>query len=290
MKDWETAGKIAAEARDYAKSLVKIDTGVLEVTEKVEKRIIELGGNLAFPLNVSINDIAAHYTAVVKDELKFKESDLVKLDVGVQFNGAIGDTAVSVDLGNNTELVRASEEALEAALKLANPGVKVCEIGKVIHEVITSKGFSPVRNLSGHGLGEYRIHDKPTIPNFDNGDDTELKEGQKIAIEPFASTGAGIIGDGKPSDIYRLADIKPVRNPNVRKIIMYIGENYKELPFAKRWLLKKFDSFKVSFALNLLERSEILYRYPQLIEKKKGSLVSQSEHSLIVGKKVTTKI
>ena len=289
MDDWEKAGKIASEAREYAKSLVKVDKSVLEVSKLIEKKIIDLNGNPAFPVNISINDVTAHYTALINDESKFKENDLVKVDLGVHINGAIGDTAVTVDLGNNRELVRASEEALNAAIKTVEPGVNVNKIGAVIHQVITDAGFSPIRNLSGHGLNLFKVHDRPTIPNFDNGDKTKLEEGQKIAIEPFASTGAGLIYEGKPSEIYSLHELKPIRNPNVRKILIYIVDNYKELPFAKRWLLDKFDRFNMNFSLNLLEKAGILYQYPQLIERKKGSLVSQAEHSLIVGGKVTTR-
>lgn len=289
VDDWEKAGKIASEAREYAKSLIKVDKSVLEVSNLIEKKIIELKGSLAFPVNISINDITAHYTALANDESKLKDKDLVKVDIGVHINGAIGDTAITVDLGNNRELVKASEEALDAAIKTVEPGVSVNKIGSVIHQVITDAGFSPIRNLSGHGLNLFKIHDRPTIPNFDNGDKTRLEEGQKIAIEPFASNGAGLIYEGKPSEIYNLHELKPIRNPNVRKILIYIADNYKELPFAKRWLLQKFDRFNVTFSLNLLEKSGIIYQYPQLIEKKKGSLVSQAEHSLIVGGNVTTK-
>jgi len=288
VDDWEKAGEIASKVREYAKSLIKVDSSVLEISNLIEEKIISLNGAIAFPVNVSINDIAAHHTAVINDESKFKKGDLVKIDIGVHINGAIADTAITIDLGDNKDLVKASKEALDAAIKTVEPGISVSKVGAIIHQVITDAGFSPIRNLSGHGLGRFLIHNKPTIPNFDNGDKTRLEEGQKIAIEPFASTGAGVVNEGKPSEIYSVQDIKPVRNGNARKLLIFIGENYKELPFAKRWLLQKFNRFNVQFSLNLLEKARTLYQYPELIEKKRGSLVSQAEHTLIVGGEVTT--
>ena len=86
MNDWIKAGKIASEAREYGKGLVKVDASLLEVTNKIEDKIKKLGGALAFPTQLSRNEIAAHYNALVNDESKFIEGDLVKLDLGVSFN------------------------------------------------------------------------------------------------------------------------------------------------------------------------------------------------------------
>ena len=186
------AGNIAAHARDFGISLIKKGNSLLDVTKKVEAKIIELGGEMAFPPQISLNDCAAHFCPDADDKIIF-DNQVCSLDVGVHVDGFIGgDTAATVDLsGENEDLVKASREALENAIKIIKPGIKISEIGKVIQETITGYGFAPVRNLSGHGLDEFNIHAKPSIPNYDNGDNTELQENQLIAIEPFASKGAG---------------------------------------------------------------------------------------------------
>ncbi|GAG18527.1 unnamed protein product, partial [marine sediment metagenome] len=167
------AGRIAGQALEYGKSLIKPGVLVLDVVEKIEAKIKELGGEPAFPVQISLNETAAHYCPDKNDETKLNDQ-VVCLDVGVSVDGFIGDTACTVDLsGKNSELVLASEEALKNAIAIIKPGVKVGEIGKVIEETITKHGFRPVKNLSGHGLDEYNIHDFPTIPNYDNEDDTE---------------------------------------------------------------------------------------------------------------------
>ena len=274
MDDWQKAGKIAAQVLEYGKKLVKINENILEVVEKIENEIIKNGAFPAFPVNVSINDMAAHFTPNDEKDLVFKENDLVKLDVGVHVNGFIGDNALTIDLGDNKDLLKASQLALNEAVKLAKPGIKIHEIGKIIEKTIKEFGFNPIRNLSGHGIEQYEQHSGLTIPNYDNDDNLELEESQVIAIEPFATNGMGLVQDGKPSNIFKVVNVKPIRDNISRDVLRYIIQEYKTLPFAKRWLFKKFDSFKVNFALRNLERESILHNYPQLPEKSQG-LVSQ---------------
>lgn len=285
------AGKIAAQALEFAKSLVKPGVKLVEVCDKTEEKIKQLGGKLAFPVQISLNDTAAHFCPDQDDETVFKDQ-LVSIDVGVHIDGFIGDNALTIDLsGENKDLVKASREALDNAIKIVKPGIRISEIGKVIHETITKYGFSPVRNLSGHGLGEYGIHTKPSIPNYDNGDSTELKDGDVIAIEPFASKGAGIVYESGNATVFQLNIKKPVRNMITRQILKEI-ETYKDLPFCKRWLERKFGTAKTNFALRELRNQEMIREYPPLVDQNHG-LVSQAEHSLIVTKdgcKVLTKI
>ncbi|MEK6906969.1 MAG: type II methionyl aminopeptidase [Nanoarchaeota archaeon] len=280
MDNWGKAGKIAAEALEYGSKLIKVNADVKEVCEKTEAKIIELGGKAAFPVQVSINEMAAHFTP--QDEIiKFKENDVVKLDVGAHVEGHIGDNALTVDLGDNKDLVKASKLALQEAIKLAKPGIKLFEIGEMIEKTITEYGFKPIRNLSGHGIGIYEEHSGFTIPNYNNDDNTKLEEGQIIAIEPFATDGIGLVKDGKLSRIYKVINVKQVRNDITRNVLKFILQEYNTLPFAKRWLLKKLQSFNVNFALRMLEKDNILHHYPQLTEKSNG-LVSQHEFTLLV--------
>jgi len=280
--DWLKAGEIAAEALAFGEELIKKGNRLLVVCDKIDDKIIELGGIPAFPTQISCNEIAAHYCPAADDEIIF-EDQVCCLDVGASVNGAIGDNALTVDLsGKHADLVKASRDALNNAIKVIQPGVRLGDIGKEIVDTITSYGFSPVKNLSGHGLGVYGIHTKPTVPNFDTGDPTTLEEGDIIAIEPFATDGKGMIYESgqQMSTIYALINKRPVRNLMVRDILKDI-ESYKGLPFTTRWLTKKFPVGKVTFSLRQLSQLEIIKDYPPLIEQAKG-LVSQAEHSVIV--------
>jgi methionyl aminopeptidase len=284
MEDWFKAGEITAEAREYGRKLIKPGVKLLEVSEKVEDKIIELGGRPAFPVQLSVNHIAAHYNPHVDDSSVFKEGDLVKLDLGVHVNGAVADTAVSVDLGDNQKLVKASRDALKVAIEIIKPGISVREIGKVIDDEISKIGFTSVKNLGGHGIKLYKVHTSPFVPNFDNNDNTKLEKGQVIALEPFATEGAGMVAEGAGSEVYELREIKPVRDRNARILLEHIKKEYNTLPFAKRWV-KNFKGYNFALA-NLVQRG-ILHHFPQLPEKT-GGLVSQHEHTVIVGEGVIT--
>jgi methionyl aminopeptidase len=288
-EDYIKAGEIAGKVRDYGASLIKVGASMVEVADKVENKIRELGGNVAFPAQMSVNDNAAHQMPLIGQDYIFKQGDLICLDVGAEYNGAIGDTATTVDLGNHKELVKASREALNEALKLIKPGVELREIGKKIHEVITGYGFSPIRNLSGHGVDSYQIHTKPSVPNYDNGDTTKLVEGQTIAIEPFATNGKGIIYESGSPGIFMLRAKKPVRGIFTRKILKEI-EKFNGLPFTPRYLEKKFSKAQIMIAFREMRQLKMLEEFPALVDKGHG-LVSQAEHTVIVKDKaiITTK-
>src|SRR3989344_4026625 len=190
-QDFIKAGKISAEVLEYGKSLVKKGNSLLEATELIEKKIFELGGKPAFPVQISCDEIAAHFCALEDDKTVF-ENQVVCLDLGVHVNGAIGDNAYTIYLsGKYSDLVKAAQKALEEALKTVSVGTELRKIGRTIYDTISGYGYAPVRNLSGHGLGLYGIHTEPTIPNFDNGDRTQLVKGMTFAVEPFATTGSG---------------------------------------------------------------------------------------------------
>jgi len=279
IEKYKKAGKIAAEVLAYGKSLIRKDAKVLDVCNKVEGKIISFGAKPAFPAQMSMNSIAAHSCPEDGDETKFSDQ-LVSLDVGVHVDGCIGDNACSVDLsGSNNELVKASEEGLKAAIDVVKVGVKLSSIGAAIEDAITSFGFQPVRNLSGHGLDSYNIHCRPTIPNFNTKENVVLEKGV-IAIEPFATNGTGMIHEKGDASVFSLHGKKSVRVGFVRNILKQI-ESYNGLPFTTRWLTSKFSSAQVKFALNQLKQLEILKEYPPLVERSDG-LVSQAEHSLLV--------
>jgi len=286
MEDYFKSGEICKKAREYGITLIKEGTKLWDIAEKIEEKIRELGGECAFPVDVSLNYVAAHDTPKFNDDRILNISDVVKLDIGVHVNGKVSDTAVTVEVGTNKyeKLIKASEEALDNAIKIIKPGVKLKEIGNLIQKTIQKYGFSPIINLSGHGVDEYVVHSKPIIPNCDNNDNTELKENMVIAIEPFATDGEGKVTEGKPSGIYELISEKNIRNDNARKILNFVKEKYKTLPFCERWIMKEFGN-SAKLSLLLLEREGIIKQFNVLPEIKKGQ-VSQAERTVIVGKGV----
>jgi len=281
LQDYKKAGKIAAEALQFGKKLIKEDAFLRDVTKKTEEFILNQGGKPAFPVQISLNNKAAHCYAGTDSEQKFVEGDLVKLDVGVHINGYIADNALSVNIANDRDLklIKASKDALREAISLMRPGVKLNEIGMAIEEVIVGYGFQPIRNLSGHEVEKWNLHAGIIIPNYDNKNEMELEEGQVFAVEPFATTGAGKVSEGKFSRIYKVHELKSVRVG--RDVLKSIYENYRTLPFAKDWLSKEFDKFKIDNSFRILEQQEVLHNYTELIEKE-GTKVSQAEHTVMV--------
>lgn len=215
-----------------------------------------------------------------EDDKTVFSDQIVCLDVGVHVDGFIGDNAVTVDLsGKHEDLVKASREALDNAIAIMKPGITLGEIGKTIQDTIQKYGFAPIRNLSGHGLGNYEQHTRPSIPNFDNNDNTKIEKGMVFAIEPFASTGAGIVQDSGIATVFQLENKKPTRNPITRQVLKEI-ETYDNLPFTTRWLTKKFGQ-KTKFALREMEQLGMIHSYPPLADQNKG-LVSQAEHTVLI--------
>jgi methionyl aminopeptidase len=288
MDDWEKAGKIGAEAREYAVELCKIGKTYAFIADSVEDFIIKKGGFPAFPMDVSVNNMAAHYCPFIDDKGILEKGDVVKLDIGVHVNGYVVDNATTVEVGSDKykDLIKCCKEACVAGCEQALPDVEVKNIGKVIAQTIKDAGFTHISNLSGHGVGRWEVHCAPTIPNFDNGNDAKLIEGQHIAIEPFSTTGIGQVKEGKMSGVYQFVEKKPVRLDGARKLMIKIEKEYKSLPFTERWLK---DVPNVKFLLGLLEKSGVIEQYKQLPEKS-GGVVAQQENTICIGKGVITKI
>jgi methionyl aminopeptidase len=279
LEDYKKAGEIAKQVVAYAKELIKPDMLLLDIARKIHEKIKELGGRPAFPVNLSINDIAAHYHPVVDDDTK--ATGLLKIDIGVHINGFIADTAFSIDLTEDNrykDLIKANELALDNALKIVEDDLSLNDIGERIQKAIEEKGFSPIINLSGHGLSQYEIHSGITIPNYANDNENKINDGA-YAIEPFATTGEGKIYEGGSSNIYALINFKNTRNPVARKILEYVSEEYKSLPFSLREMQEKFGVM-ARLAVKQLVQEEILHEFPQLIEKSHKP-VSQAEHTFI---------
>ncbi len=293
IEDYIKAGKIASEVREMVRVKDWVGKTVYQICEEVEGEIIKRDAKCAFPVNTSINEVAAHYTAEPEDPITITDSDLVKIDLGVQINGYIADTAVTVCYDPQYDgLVQTAEEALEKAMSMAKVGVKASDIGRAIETTIKQKGFKPIANLSGHSLDQYTIHAGKTIPNIWSIGGFTLSGESAYACEPFVTTaeGGGFVRNGKIKNIFALNSRKKTKNEEADKLLDFIWENFNMLPFALRWLTKQWEEKEARELLNYLIKKKAVQAYPILLEIHEQR-VAQAEHTFIpneTGALVTT--
>ncbi len=197
-------------------------------TKELERRVHdfitrELGatptflGYRGFPASccISLNNQVVH--GIPSEKVIVKEGDLVKVDVGVTLDGYVGDVADTFIVGSVESgvelLVKATKESFFKAIEFMRPGNRLGDIGHAIQSYVESYGFSPVRELAGHGVG-LRLHEEPLVPNYGNpGMGLELRPGMTLAIEPMINMGTWrvrtledgwtvVTEDGKPSAHY----------------------------------------------------------------------------------------
>ena len=287
------AGRIAAKVRDTTIKEIEPGVQVVDICDVVNKRVAELGAKMAFPTNVDINHVAAHYCSPINDKTVIPDGSLVKLDVGVHIDGYIADTAITKCFDPEYEyLVRAAKAGLDAAIQTIRPGIKANVIGAAIENAIKSKGARPISNLTGHKLARYIVHSPGySIPNVGGFGNHTIMEGDVYAIEPFAvpKEADGMVTDGPPSNIYLMQKKRNVKG-RAKTMMKFIQGVYRTLPFASRWVLRKFKGPDGVAAFKELLKSKVITGYPQLLERTRG-IVAQAEHSVIVtedGCEVTT--
>ena len=290
IEKYEKAGKIVSKVRKNAVNYVKEDIKLLELAEFVESEIIELGANIAFPCNVSVNEVTAHYTPPADDERIFKSGDLVKIDLGAHIDGYIADTAVSVLVGDDIpeeelekhqNIIIASKEGLENALSTVKAGVGIGKVGEVIEKAINDRGFNSVSNLTGHSMDQWILHAGLSVPNIKENNPHKLEEGDVLAIEPFATDGIGRVTDMNEVYIFRFLRDRPMRLIHAKRALKIIKEEYKILPFAQRWLQGRFSDHHLNAAMRMLISSRAVFPY-HVLREKSNAVVAQSEHTVIV--------
>lgn len=282
LEKYEKAKEISDKILEFAKSSLRENLPILEIAENIEKKIKELGAGIAFPINISINENAAHYTPSVNDETKIKIGDLVKIDFGVHIDGYIWDRAFSVLIENGkNNLIEAAEKAVENAMKIIKPGIKVCEISEVIENTLREYKVNPIYNLCGHGLKRFTQHAEPTIPNYKNNSQYEIKEGEVLAIEVFTTNGFGLVKESNQVLIYKYEKDKPLRMWEARRILEKAKKDFMGMPFAKRWVNDVASGAILDLALKQLVESGSLREYPVLREES-GAFVAQAEETVIV--------
>src|SRR3989442_13659560 len=222
------AGRISREVRERAVALVKEGALLLDVAEEAEDLMRKRGAKPAFPTCISIDHVAAHYSPTHDDTLRFGQGNVAKLDLGAKLDGWIADTAVTVEVGtrNWTELVRASELALQTAIEAVHAGVSTRAIGEGIQRAIEAHGFRPVRNLTGHTIEQYLLHAGKSVPNIAHGHDI-LEAADVVAIEPIASSGAGQVDRRRTGNIYRALKVKSQETADANQSLGGIAEDDK---------------------------------------------------------------
>lgn len=283
IDDYVKAGKIASQVRELARKKDWVGKTLYEICETVESEIQSRGGKCAFPVNASLNELAAHYTAEPNDSKVLTNSDLIKIDLGVQINGFIADTAVSVSYNPEFEmLVQTAEEALRNAMSIVKEGTKSSDIGKTIEKTVKQYGFKPIANLSGHSLEQYTIHAGKSIPNMWSIGSFSLSTKEAYACEPFVTTakGLGFVREGKTRNIFGLVSRKKTKSENANKLVDFIWDNFNTLPFALRWITKQWNEKEARPLLDELIKNKIVRSYPVLIEANEQP-VAQAEHTFI---------
>lgn len=285
IESYLKAGKIVSKVRKEASEIIRDGLPVIELVNYVEDGIRSRGGEPAFPCNVSINEVTAHYTSPPGDESTISEGDLVKLDLGAHVDGFIADTAITVPVGDVDDtcyrMMDAAREALENAISTIRAGVEVGEVGRVIQETIESHDMKPVSNLTGHSMDRWILHSGLSIPNIKENNPHELEEGDVLAIEPFATDGVGLVTDMPQTHIFRFLRERPLRLVHARRVLGKIREEYHSLPFAERWLEEYFEPKRLSASMRLLIQSRAIYPY-HVLREKSGATVAQWEHTVIV--------
>ena len=283
IEDYLKAGKIAGEVRENVRKKDWINATLAEICEYTESEIIKRGAKCAFPVNVSMNEIAAHYTAEPNDPKLVTDTDLVKIDLGAQINGYIADTAVTVNYDPQYDsLVQAAEIALKNAMSMIKVGVKSKDVGKTIQKTIQDMGCKPIANLSGHSLDQYTIHAGKTVPNMWTIGSFSFSENEAFACEPFVTTknALGFVRNGKIKNIYALVSRKKTKDKEADRLVEYIWDNFNMLPFALRWILKEWEEKEARKLFEFLIKKKVIHAYAILVEAN-GKTVAQAEHTFI---------
>jgi len=281
LKLYLEAGKIASKTLAHAKDIVHEDMPILELCESLETFIKNQGGSLAFPCNISVNEIAAHDTADINDIRKIPKKAIVKVDVGVHIQGYIADAATTIALDERmNKLVEATRKALMNAIENIKPGITTNKIGKIVENTAKLYGYRTIKNLSGHMIKRNLLHAGKSVPNYDDGIEEAMKAFEVYAIEPFLTTGKGYVYDAEEIRIFALRKPPKLRDKEAEKIMIEIWKDRYNLPFCLRWYSKG-DIKKIREAIEIgLSKGDVI-GYNVLVEEEKG-IVAQEEHTVIV--------
>jgi len=281
LEKWVTAGKIAQKVLEKSLEIVEPGTPLLEIAERLESEIVARGGAPAFPVNISVNSVAAHYSPPVGDEKTVPQGSIVKIDVGVHVDGFIADTALTVSFKSGyAPLLTAASTALRSVLKTIRAGVELGELGRVVEACAQRFSLKPIANLSGHSILPYRLHAGKSVPNTYVKGLGEVKAGEIYAIEPFITDGAGYVTELQDGYIYSVTSTRRTGDPALDQLLKQLWGKYRGLPFSERWVYREAGQEGLA-SLKRLAALGRVYVYPVLVERR-GGAVSQFEDTVIV--------
>jgi methionyl aminopeptidase len=282
LKKYKLAGAIAREARDFGASHIKAGMSSLELVSAIEGLIRSKGAECCFPVNIGVNDVAAHYTPSKDNDIRFRLGDVVKIDVGSHVDGYPADTSATVEVGtrNYTSLIKAADDALKMSVEMVAPGTPVAVLGETIGRTIRGAGFRPIENLTGHSMERFNLHAGISIPNIATRDKAVVSEGMVVAIEPFSTTGTGKVGGRSRGNIFRIVRDRKA-SPEITALFSRMQSRFGGFPFASRWCDELHP--EASVLVPKMLRMGMIMNYPVLTEVGKG-VVAQAEHSVLVTK------
>lgn len=302
------AAEVHRQVRQYARRTIKPGMTMASIAELIEdgvRTLSESDGSTTsrgvgfprsgqgFPTGLSRNHVAAHYTPNAGDKTVLGESDVLKIDFGVQVNGRIVDSAFTMNFDHKYDkLLEAVQAATNAGIKEAGIDVRVGDLGGIIQEVMESYEVEvdgkvypvkSIRNLSGHTIVPYSIHGTKSIPIVKSDDPTKMEEGDYFALETFGSTGRGEVHDeGETSHYARAVEYtpRPLRLASAKHVLQTINREFGSLPFCRRYLDRAGEQ-NYLLGLRELVKEGIVQAYPPLADIK-GSMTAQFEHTFVL--------
>jgi methionyl aminopeptidase len=197
----EESGHIISELFAYLGGMSLVSASTWEIDTEIERFIGRKKGRAAFKTLrgynyascISINDEVVH--GIPSRKKRVREGDLIKIDVGVVYNGYFSDACITLAAGRAEdpagELLRSCMDILAGAIAVMGPGVPLGQIGNIIEENAGAGGYSIVRSHTGHGVG-FALHEPPVVPHFRNsGQNMLLREGMVLTVEPVLCMGSG---------------------------------------------------------------------------------------------------
>jgi len=284
LEKFRLSGRILRETREEMRGRIKENMPIIDVCEKTEALIRNKGGKPAFPVNVSIDEVAAHYTAPPGETATIPEGSTVKVDIGVQIDGYVTDTAFTVAFSaEGRSMVAAAELALKTITDNIHGGMVLSKIGNLAETIIKNRGFKPISNLTGHSVGRYLIHAGTSIPSVSGYNPNKVNAGEVYAVEPFVTLPDAIarVDDYPQHTIYRFLKAKSLKTDSAKKLAKYIESNFHTLPFTERWLVDVFPKETYPAAFKELLSSKSIMAYPVFIEASRKP-VAQAEHTMLI--------
>jgi len=296
---------IHKETGTYIRSIIKPNISLKEIAILTENKIKELtkydnnepiDRGIGFPIGVSVNNCAAHYTPNFREnDIILKEDDIIKIDYGVHFNGTIIDSAFTLHFNPKyDEFINISKKITNYGVSLCGPDVVLGDIGRDIEEYIKSKEIEIdnkiyelkiMSDLTGHMIANYKIHAGKAVPNIAINYPVRMKEFEFYAIEPFITTGKGVSFTKPLNSHFMMNDIKPKIISNLEEdektLFNLINSNYYTLPFCQRWLYELNSNLNHDILLQKLEKKKVINSYPPLYDID-NSIISQFEHTIFV--------